>query len=101
MLPLHRFVPAAQGWNGRPAKDRLAIARAVVAKAANNFPTTRGLIDRLHSDTVLRRIRGWDGSPNGRRTIDGAVQRSDCWVLSRYDRIIIQEPYRGGVARRE
>ena len=31
MLPLHRFVPAAQGWNGRPAKDRLAIARAFVA----------------------------------------------------------------------
>lgn len=63
MLPLHRFVPAAQGWNGRPAKDRLAIARAFVAKAVYNFPTTRDLIDRLHSDAVLRRICGWDSSP--------------------------------------
>jgi hypothetical protein len=62
MLPLHRFVPAAQGWNGRPAKDRLAIARAFVAKAVYNFPTTRDLIDRLQSDAVLRRICGWDGS---------------------------------------
>jgi len=62
MLPLHRFVPAAQGWNGRPAKDRLAIARAFVAKAVYNFPTTRDLIERLQNDAVLRRICGWDGS---------------------------------------
>ena len=62
LLPLHRFVPAGQGWNGRPAKDRLAIARALVAKAVYNFATTRDLIERLKSDVVLRRICGWDGS---------------------------------------
>ena len=62
MLPLHRFVPAAQGWNGRPAKDRLAIARAFVAKAVYNFATTRDLIERLQNDAVLRGICGWDGS---------------------------------------
>jgi hypothetical protein len=60
MLPPHRFVPPAQGWNGRPAKDHLAIARALVAKAVYNFPTTRDLIKRLHSDAVLRG-RGRDG----------------------------------------
>jgi len=49
-------------WNGRPAKDRLAIARAFVAKAVYNFPTTRDLIERLQNDAVLRRICGWDGS---------------------------------------
>jgi hypothetical protein len=62
MLPLHRFVPVARGWNGRPAKDRLAIARAFVAKAVYNFPTTRDLIDRLRSDAALRHICGWEGS---------------------------------------
>ena len=63
MLPLQRFVPVAQGWNGRPAKHRLAIARSFVAKAVYNFPTTRDLIDRLQCDSQLRRICGWDGSP--------------------------------------
>lgn len=44
---------------GRPADDRKAIARAFVAKAVYNFPTTRHLLDRLASDPVLRRICGW------------------------------------------
>src|SRR5437879_11844166 len=32
MIPLRRFVPVSQGWNGRPSKDRYAIACAFVAK---------------------------------------------------------------------
>jgi len=60
LIPLRRFLPVAQGWNGRPAKDRYAIACALVAKAVYNFPTTRDLLDRLHSDQQLLRICGWN-----------------------------------------
>lgn len=45
---------------GRPKLDASAIARAFVAKAALNMPTTRALIDRLKSDAVLRRICGFE-----------------------------------------
>ena len=41
------------------AKDRAAMARAFVAKAVYDLPTTRGLRDRLDTDVVLRRICGW------------------------------------------
>jgi hypothetical protein len=59
MVPLERFVPCANGWNGRPAKDRLAIAAAFIAKAVYQFPDTRSLLERLASDEQLRLICGW------------------------------------------
>ena len=59
MIPLDRFIPSARGWNGRPAKDRYAIASAFVAKAVYNFPETRDLLERLASDEQLRLICGW------------------------------------------
>jgi len=51
--------PAREGY-GRPPKERAAIARAFVAKAVYNMPTTRALLDRLESDRKLRRICGWE-----------------------------------------
>jgi hypothetical protein len=53
-LPQHFHEP------GRPQKDRAAIARAFVAKAVYNLPTTRALLDRLSTDVVLRRLCGWE-----------------------------------------
>jgi len=43
---------------GRPLSDRVARARAYVAKAIYDMPTTRILLDRLACDLVLRRICG-------------------------------------------
>lgn len=45
---------------GRPPADRQALARAFVAKAVLNLPTTVMLIDRLDCDPCLRRICGWE-----------------------------------------
>jgi transposase len=45
---------------GRPKLDASAMARAFVAKAVLNIPTTRALIDRLSADAVLRRICGFE-----------------------------------------
>lgn len=53
-MPLHFREP------GRPLKDRVAIARAFVAKAVYDMPTTRVLLDRLATDVSLRRICGWE-----------------------------------------
>ncbi len=54
LVPSHFRVP------GRPLKDRVAMARAFVAKAVYDMPTTRGLLDRLATDVALRRICGWE-----------------------------------------
>jgi hypothetical protein len=59
LLELDRFV-AVQHGRGRPRHDRGAIARGFIAKAIWNLPTTRALLDRLHSDAPLRRMCGWE-----------------------------------------
>ena len=55
-----RFIPSSRGFVGRPPKDRVALARAFVAKAALDLPTTEALIDRLKVDQALRRICGFE-----------------------------------------
>ena len=60
ILGLEGFVVSRQGLVGRPPVDRSAIARALVAKAVYNFPTTEALIDRLKNDAALRRLCGWE-----------------------------------------
>ncbi len=59
LLELDGFVAARQG-RGRPAHDRSKMARAFLAKAIFNLPHTRGLLDRLSHDEVLRRLCGWE-----------------------------------------
>ncbi len=60
MARIECFINTQFGWPGRPPHDRVAIARAFVAKSVLNIPTTRALIDRLHCDIQLRRICGWE-----------------------------------------
>ena len=57
---IERFTTFSRSLHGRPPKERAAIARAFVAKAVYNMPTTRALLDRLASDKKLRRICGWE-----------------------------------------
>lgn len=59
-LGLETHVPGPPGGRGQPPKDRRAIARAFVAKAVLNLPTTTALRDRLAVDARLRRICGWE-----------------------------------------
>lgn len=54
------LIPRCSGQVGRPPHDRVAIARAFVAKAVCDLPTTRSLIDLLKADTRLRRVCGWE-----------------------------------------
>lgn len=56
---IEAFVPSFDGLPGRPLSERAALARAFVAKAVFNFPTTCLLIDMLAADKTLRRLCGW------------------------------------------
>jgi hypothetical protein len=60
IVRIEQFIPDLSGFPGRPPSDRAALARAFVAKAVYDIPTTRALIDRLTSDVSLRRICGWE-----------------------------------------
>ncbi len=60
MARVEAFLPHWSGLPGRPPAERAALARAFVAKAALNLPTTRMLIDRVKMDKTLRRLCGWE-----------------------------------------
>ena len=60
MIRIEEFVFSSRGLPGRPPKDRGTIARAFVAKMVYNMPTTRLLLERLKTDTSLRRVCGWE-----------------------------------------
>ena len=62
LQPLTRWVRERRAYTGRRPCDRLCVATAFFAKAVYNLPSTRHLIQRLHSDTQLRRLCGWDGA---------------------------------------
>ena len=60
MVRVEGFVQMHDGMVGRPLEDRHALARAFIAKAVLNLPTTRMLMERLHVDSTLRRLCGWE-----------------------------------------
>src|SRR3972149_9775351 len=60
LVRIERFTAFSRSLLGRPPKERAAVARAFVAKAVYNMPTTRALLDRLACDKKLRRLCGWE-----------------------------------------
>jgi Transposase DDE domain/Transposase domain (DUF772) len=59
-LGMEAYVSPPGRGRGRPADDRPQIARAFVAKAVLNIPTSSALIERLQVDRSLRLICGWE-----------------------------------------
>ena len=59
---MEEWLPYSRGWRGRPLKDRAALARAFLAKAVLDVPTTRGLVERLRTEGLLRRLCGWEAA---------------------------------------
>jgi|TARA_B100000315_G_C14496857_1_gene550426 hypothetical protein len=60
LVRVEEYVNQHAGYVGRPRKHRQSIARAFVAKAILNLPTTKMLIERLQIDKSLRRICGFE-----------------------------------------
>lgn len=61
MIPFQRFLPCGR-WVGRPSQDRLAIARAFLAKSVYGLKTTRQLLERLRVEASLRSLCGWSSA---------------------------------------
>ena len=62
LVRVEALLPYFRGQVGRPEEDRAALARAFIAKAVFDVPTTRGLIERLEVDGRLYRLCGWSGA---------------------------------------
>ena len=57
---VERFLASFYALPGRPQEDRAALARAFIAKAVFQLPTTRALIERLAVDRpLLKLVRLW------------------------------------------
>ena len=61
LVRVEALLPYFRGQVGRPEEDRATLARAFIAKAVFDVPTTRALIERLEVDGRLRRLCGWSG----------------------------------------
>ena len=70
LAPVERHLHHDRRGVGRPPADRNALARAFVAKAVWDFPTTAALIDRLGYDPTLRRLCGRSPRVGGAERVD-------------------------------
>lgn len=92
MIEIERFVPDRRGVGRRP-RDRVALARAFVAKATLNLPTTEALIDRLKVDQPLRRLCGFSTShriPGKHRFSRAFAEFADVRLAERSHEALIQ-----------
>ena len=62
LVRVGEWLPYSGGWRGRPLKDGAALARAFLAKAVLDVPTTRGLVERLRTEGLLRRLCCWEAA---------------------------------------
>lgn len=60
LVRIENYIPSVQFNDGRPPKDRIAIAKAFIAKIVFKFPYTKQLVKYLKVDKQLRLICGWE-----------------------------------------
>lgn len=60
LVQIEAHLPYVGRVPGRPPESRSAMARAFIAKAVYNLPTTELLRDQLESNIKLRRLCGWE-----------------------------------------
>jgi len=100
LLRLEEYLPYYSDCVGRPPAERSVIARAFIAKAVYNMPTTRILIDRLETDIQIRRICGWERKSDipGESTFSRAfAELSKSKLLERVQKTFISEQYKDEV----
>jgi Transposase DDE domain/Transposase domain (DUF772) len=100
LVRIEEFITSGRGFPGRPRKDRTAIARAFVAKMVYNKATTRALLDRLASDSALRRICGWERKSDVPAEWDFSrafAEFSNTQLPGRVHEAFIKRSYEGGL----
>ena len=70
MVRIEAFLAGWHGLPGRPPCERAVLARAFIAKAVFNIPTTSLLIEMLSADKTLRRLCGWQRGGRGAERVD-------------------------------
>ncbi len=60
LVRIEKFMPSSKFRDGRPPQDRIAMAKAYIAKIVFKFPHTKQLVEYLLLDKQLRIICGWD-----------------------------------------
>lgn len=60
LIRIEEFIPCTRFNDGRPVKERHAIARANIAKIVFKLPHTKQLVKYLNTDKQLRAICGFD-----------------------------------------
>lgn len=60
LVRIESMIPCGRFTDGRPRKDRCAIARAFIAKIVFKLPYTKTVIRELKKDKQLKSICGWD-----------------------------------------
>jgi hypothetical protein len=61
LIRIEEFIPCTKFNLGRPSQDRVAIARAYVAKMILKYSHTKSFLERLKTDKQLKLICGWEG----------------------------------------
>ena len=100
LIRIEEFIVSSRGYPGRPPQDRTAIARAFVAKMVYKIPTTRALLDRLKTDSSLRRICGWErkNDVSDEWTFSRAfAEFSDSCLPERVHEAFIKKSYKGEI----
>lgn len=97
MIQVEKFTPYQSLQSvGRPPVNRDALARAFIAKAVLNIPTTVGLIDRLKVDQVLRRLCGFDGKTPSEGTFSNAfAEFAELGLAGLIHETLVLEMYEG------
>lgn len=96
MARIETFLPSWQGLPGRPPSERAALARAFVAKAVFNLPTTSLLIDVRSGDKTLRRLCGWQRAgevPSASTFSRASAGFAESALPSRLHQALIQETH--------
>ena len=100
LVRIEEFIYSSRGFPGRPPQDRTAIARAFVAKMVYNQPTTSALLDRLATDSALRRICGWERKsdvPDEWTFSRAFAEFSDTHLPERVHEAFIKKSYEGEI----
>ena len=76
LVRLETFLPSIRSLPGRPPQDRAALARAFIAQAVLDIPTTRALIERLRFDRTLYHLCGFSSALPSEATFSRALPNS-------------------------
>jgi len=100
LVRIENFITSSKFNDGRPCKDRCAIARAFIAKIVFKITYTKQLVKQLKIDKQLRIICGWDacqGIPSESKFSRAFKEFSRYSLPEKVHQALIKEVYKNQV----